>query len=86
MSIRAVIKDGQLRLVDPLPSDWDEGQELTIEAEERQPTKEELDAWLEAVQRSAEAIPAEEHDRFQHALAEAERESKQATRRAWGLE
>lgn len=86
MSIRAVIENGQIRPVDPLPNDWGEGRELTIEAEESQPTKEELDEWLEAVQRSAEAIPAEEHDRFQQALAEVERESKQATRRAWGLE
>ena len=86
MSIRAIMKDGQIQPVEPVPADWAEGRELTIEAEEPIPTKEELDAWEARMQAGALRIPDEEHERFLKGLEEVEAASKLAIRREWGLE
>ncbi len=85
MSIRAVVKDGQIRLVDPLPSEWVEGQELTVDAGDTIPTEAELKAWDQKLREGAARIPAEDHERFEAALREQEQESKDWVRREWGL-
>jgi hypothetical protein len=91
MSIRAILKDGKIQPVDPLPCDWIEGQVLSVdsndvETTEVPPTKEELDAWEAEMEDSARRIPPDEHERFLQSIESHRSESKSQMRREWGLE
>ena len=85
MSIRAILRNGQIQPLDPLPSDWADGQELLVEPPDHVPMKAELEQWSRDVDEAAAQIDPEEHERLRRALEEIERESKDATRREWGL-
>jgi len=83
MTIKAVLRNGHIEPLEPLPSDWIEGQELLVE----QPApelQEQVDQWARDLESAAQRVPAEEHDRFQKALEEMRREGKEAMRREWG--
>ena len=84
--IRAIYKDGQVRLMDPAPSSWADGQELTVEASATTLTASELDEWERELDQLASRIPPEEHARFLQVMDEIEAESKRSVRREWGLE
>ena len=85
MTIRAVLRNGRIQPVEPLPAAWSEGQELLIEEPDLAPSQAELEEWSRDLEAAVARIPAEEHERFARALEEIERESKEAVRRAWGL-
>lgn len=78
MSIRAILRDGIIQPVDPLPEQWRDGQELVVEQPEDTPAQSELDEWQRELDVATARIPQEEHDRFEKALNEIERESKDA--------
>jgi hypothetical protein len=84
MTIKAVLRHGIIQPIDPLPSDWADGQELVVE--EPQPNGAgDLAQWAQEMDAATAEIPAEEHERFLNALDEIERDSKEAVRRQWGL-
>lgn len=83
--IKAVLENGVIRPVEPLPPDWRDGQELVVEADVV-PDAADVDRWADELEAASRAIPDEEHDRFMRALEVGEKESKDAVRRAWGLE
>ena len=89
--IRAIFRDGQIRPVEPLPAEWADGEELTVqhaspvEAPDYS-TKAEQDAAYEAWERGSAEITRADQDELQAILEELEAESKQAVRREWGLE
>ncbi len=85
MTIKAVIHDGQIQPLEPLPPDWVEGQELVVEDPELLPTRSEIEQWAKELEESTAKIPPEEHERLERALEGIERESKDAVRREWGL-
>ncbi len=84
--IRAVMRNGTIEPLDPLPAEWEDGKELIIEEDEEAPDAQSLAEWKQEMDEAAAAIPPEEHERFLKALAEIEEESKAAVRREWGLE
>jgi uncharacterized membrane protein len=84
MTIKAILRNGAIKPIEPLPAGWAEGQELLIEGTDV-PTAEDLRAWAAEMEASAARLPAEEHEHFERALDEVERESKEAVRREWGL-
>lgn len=84
MTIRAILRNGAIKPVEPLPTDWAEGQELLVEGTDA-PTAEDLRAWATELETAATQLPADEHERFENALEEVEHESKEAVRREWGL-
>ena len=84
--VRAVYKDGQIKPIDPVPPEWADGRELSVEAPAVVPTKDELDAWEAEMREGASTISDEDFDEFERVLAEQEAESKRAVRREWGLE
>ncbi|QOV87291.1 hypothetical protein [Humisphaera borealis] len=86
MSIRAIVKDGQIQPVEPIPFDWVEGQELTIEAGERILTAQELDEWEAEMDRLVSKLPVQDHLQLKALMEEVEVDSKRSTRREWGLE
>ena len=85
MTIKAILRDGQIQPLEPLPPDWRDGQELLVEHPDLAATAAQVDQWANDMETAAARLPAEEHDRFQKALDDIERESKDAVRREWGL-
>lgn len=84
MTVRAVLRQGVIQPVDPLPAGWTEGQELVVEEPKPDSTGEEIQQWARELDAATAQIPAEDHDRFLRALDEIERDSKEAVRKRWG--
>jgi hypothetical protein len=86
MVIRAVVERGQIRLLEPMPSEWVEGRELCIlEASSDEVTRE-SDTWsVEMDALTAEANDPDDWARIDAALAEADDQAKAFVRREMGL-
>jgi hypothetical protein len=85
MTIKAILRDGRIQPLEPLPPDWTDGQELVVEEPDLAGTEAQVDQWATDLEAAAARVPTEEHDRFRQALSEIERESKDSVRREWGL-
>jgi hypothetical protein len=85
MTIKAILRDGHIQPLEPLPPGWAEGQELVVEEPDLAGSEAQINGWAEDLEAAAARLPAEEHDRFWQALNDIERESKDAVRREWGL-
>jgi hypothetical protein len=85
MTIKAILRNGRIQPLEPLPSEWTDGQELVVEPPEAAATEAQVDEWANDLEAAAAKLPREEHDRFQKALDEVERQSKEAVRREWGI-
>lgn len=86
MTIRAILRQGVIQPIEPLPAGWRDGQELVVEEPRRDAESEEIAQWGRDLDAASAQIPAEEHDRFLQALEEIEKESKEAVRKQWGQE
>ena len=84
MTIRAILRQGVIQPLEALPADWGEGQELVVEEPRGERAAGEIGQWAREMDAGVAQIPAEEHDRFLHALDEIERQSKDAVRKEWG--
>ncbi len=84
--VRAVLENGVIRPVEPLPPEWREGQELVVETGGRAHSDDADDRWAKEFVEATQAITDEDHDRLMAAIEEHKRESKEWVRRAWGLE
>jgi len=82
--VRAILEDGVIRPLERLPPHWTEGQELLID-EAGVPSPQELEVWSREVEELAAAIPPEDFELLDEALAEADREAKSYVRRQMGL-
>jgi len=84
--VKAVVRFGEIRPLEPLPADWQEGQPLRIEkADCSEMPVEEIDrdfAILASL--CSESEPANE-DQLDRALHEARRQAKEQVRRGMGL-
>ena len=85
MTIKAILRNGHIQPLEPLPPDWADGQELVVEPPELTGAETPISEWAKDLEAAAMGVPAEEHDRFRQALGGIERESKDAVRREWGL-
>ncbi len=86
MVIRAVVDHGQIRLLEPLPSEWVEGRELQILEAGSGESPEEVDKWrLEMNALTAEADDPEDWARIEAALSEADAQAKAYVRCEMGL-
>jgi hypothetical protein len=83
--IRAILKDGVIRPAEPLPPDWQDGQELLVDRESPAFDAQDFDRWAEDLDEGARHITPENAAALERALVEIERESKDAVRREWGL-
>jgi hypothetical protein len=83
--IRAILKNGVIRPAEPLPADWQDGQELLVDRQSSTPCAEDIDAWARDLEEGARGITAEDAAALERALLDIERESKEAVRREWGL-
>lgn len=85
MAIRAVIDRGVIRPLEPVPPEWAEGAEVSVELAEDAPS-DALDHWLETTDALArECFDPEDWARVQATLAEADALAKEQMRREMGL-
>ena len=80
--VRAVLRDGVIYPVDPLPPDWTDGRELRVEdAQEPEDSPEALDRWYRELEALCAQNDPEDDDRLMAALAEAHEQAKAMVRR-----
>lgn len=83
--IRAIIEDGQIRPLEPLPAEWIEGSQLIVD-DAGAPPSDDLEEWYRELQ---ELGPAQyepgEWERVQATLAEADEMARAAVRLEMGL-
>ena len=84
--VRAVVNQGEVRPLEPLPTDWREGQPLRIEkADDSEMPVDEIDRdFAVLADLCSESEPVDE-DQLQQALHDAHRQSKEQVRRDLGL-
>jgi hypothetical protein len=87
MTLRAVVKNGGIRLIDPLPIEVEEGQEVKVDIgeEERTLTTVEIADWLAECDRLASAIDPKDIDSVLLAIVEDRAAARAMMRREWKL-
>jgi hypothetical protein len=86
--IRAVIKNGVIQALEPLPPDWEDGREVVVDdlAEQKPNGATDMDTWAEDMKAlTAELNDPQEWHEIEAALAEADRQNKDLVRREMGL-
>jgi len=84
--IHAVVRDGGIRLAEPLPADWPEGQPLQIDKyEEREPTADEIKRDFALLNDLCADNDRADEELLERALQEADRIAKDQVRREMGL-
>jgi hypothetical protein len=80
--VRAVVSGGEIRPLDPLPSDWQEGQSLRVEkAEDGEPSVADIDRDFAVLASLCESSDPADEERLERALQKAHREAKEQVRR-----
>jgi hypothetical protein len=86
MVIRAVVEHGQIRLPEPMPSEWLEGRELCILEANADEASRESDTWsLEMDALTSQMNDPEDWARIDAALADGDEQAKAYVRREMGL-
>lgn len=82
----AVLQNGEIRPLEPLPRDWQEGQRLRVEtAEDGDPSVEDIDRdFAQLASLCADSDPADE-SRLTQTLCEAREQAKAQVRRQMGM-
>jgi hypothetical protein len=84
--IRAIVKDGTIQPIDPLPDDWRDGRELIVDEAELAST-DDLDEWYRDLQLLGPALyDPGEWEQVQLVLKEADEQAKSVVRREMALE
>jgi dienelactone hydrolase len=84
--IRAVVQNGVIQPLEPLPPNWTDGREVVVGDLTEQPANGEMDTWAQEMDNLTASLndPQEWAD-LDAVLAEADRQSKTAVRREMGL-
>ncbi len=82
--IRAIDRDGKIEPLDPRPAHWGEGRELQIIEAEPSDDPEEIEKWWNELRNGPD--DPEDWQRFEAALAEADRVAKDQVRKEMGLD
>ncbi len=83
--IRAIVQNGLIHPLDPMPPEWVEGHAVVVEDAETAPI-EDLEDWYRELQRLGPAhYEPGEWERVQAVMIEADEQAKAAVRRQMGL-
>jgi hypothetical protein len=83
--IRAVVKNGSIFPIDPIPPDWVEGFQVIVE-DANPPPVEDLDEWFRELQDLGPALyEPGEREMVQAILNEADKQAKDIVRQQMGL-
>ena len=77
---RAILKNGLIYPLEPLPPDWGEGQELDVQEVEKD-SEESLERWYQELETMVRENDAEDLGRLEAALQEADVVAKEQMRR-----
>ena len=66
--VKAVMSQSVIRPLEPLPADWQEGQPVRVEADDREPTVEEIDRDFAALERLCAASDPADEERLEQAV------------------
>ena len=84
--VRAVVSHGEIRPLEPLPADWQEGQPLRVEkADDADVPVEQIDRDFAVLANLCENSEPADEEQLQRALQEAHRQAKEHVRRHMGL-
>jgi hypothetical protein len=84
--VRAIMSDGEIRPIEPMPADWRDGQRLRIEkADDGDMPLEEIDRDFAELAELCAASESADEDQMERALQEARRQSKDHVRQRMGL-
>jgi len=83
--VKAVVSRGEIRPLEPLPPDWQEGQPLRVEKAEGETPVEEIDRDFAVLATLCEASEPADEEQLERALQEARRQAKEQVRRHMGL-
>ena len=83
--LKAIVSHGEIRPLEPLPADWQEGQPLRIEkADEESTPMEEIDRDFAVLATLCEDSKPEEEEQLERALQEAHLQATEQVRRHMG--
>jgi hypothetical protein len=84
--IKAIVHDGKIRPLEPLPKDWHEGQEVRVEKlDDHEALIDEIDRDFAALAALCEISDPAEEDRLEQALRAAHCQAKEQVRKQMGL-
>jgi hypothetical protein len=84
--LKAIVSRGEIRPLEPLPADWQEGQRLRVEkADEGETSLEEIDRDFAVLASLCAASDPVDEEQLERALEEAHRQAKEQVRRQMGL-
>jgi hypothetical protein len=84
--IRAVIQNGEIRALEPLPAEWTDGRHLVVEDTSGAPTDDLEACYRELVELGPAQYEPGERDRVQAILDDADAQAKAVVRRQMGLD
>ncbi len=83
--VKAIVSHGQIRPLEPLPADWQEGQSLRIDRDESDDTVENINRDFDLLDRLCEASDSANEQLLDQALQQAKLQAKEQVRRQMGL-
>lgn len=84
--VKAIVSGREIRPLEPLPADWQDGQPLRVEkAEDGDAPVEEINRDFAVLATLCEAGDPADEERLERALQEARRQAKEDVRRHMGL-
>jgi hypothetical protein len=84
--IRAVVKNGTIQPLEPIPPEWSEGREVVVQETATLDTRESIDRWYQELEALCAAADPEDDQRLRVALAESHEHAKARVRREMGHE
>ena len=79
---RAVVKNGVIVPIDPLPEEWADGRELWVEEHiQSKNSNQPLDEWIREVEESAAQVDQRDWEEMQAVLDAMQKEAKEQVRR-----
>jgi hypothetical protein len=83
--VRAVLENGSIRLLSQVPPSWSDGRDLVVIEAPCPDELWDLEGWSREIDDLVAALPPEDFDRVDAALAEADCEAKDLVRRQMEL-
>lgn len=75
--LKAIVSDGEIRPLEPLPADWQDGQQLRIEKAEDETSVEDIDRDFAVLSAMCEASEPADEEQLERALEEVRRRAKE---------
>jgi hypothetical protein len=82
--IRAVVRDGTIQPLEPMPPDWRDGREVVVTEAEPSERRAEIDQWFRELEASAAELDPEDDQRLTEAVVQIRQQAKETARREMG--